>query len=530
MDEAAESPPETPTPPRDGKPPVERKPKPKRKRWEITEFNVDPKEGETRFHDLGLPDSLMHGICELGFQYCTPIQAGIVPGALEGKDCTGRAQTGTGKSAAFLITIISKIIKNPIKGGPKKGFPRALILAPTRELALQIEKDALGLTKFTRLRVLSVFGGMGYEKQRRTLTEKSVDIVVATPGRLLDFKRQKVVDLSRVEMLVLDEADRMLDMGFIPDIRQIIHSTPNKDKRQTMFFSATLTPEIARLASQWTREPFNVEIEPDQVASDTVDQKVYIVTSDEKFALLYNLITQQNLERVIIFSNRRDQTRNLADKLNRHDINCALLSGEVTQSKRLSALEGFREGKIRALVATDVAARGIHVDGVTHVINYNLPDDPDHYVHRIGRTGRAGTTGISVSFACEDDSFQIPAIEEFLGNELKCDYPEDEWLVDPPPPKPRPKQSKDGQSRGRSGSRGGNSGRRGSSQGRPGGRRPSQKTRSRSGSQGQRSRGGSQGGQRSRSGSQGQRSRSGSQGQRSRGGSRGQGSQNSSAE
>ena len=382
--------------------------------WDISQFNVPVEDGRSRFHDLDLPVQIMHAIADLDFQYCTPIQAEILPPALTGVDVSGKAQTGTGKSAAFLINIYTQLLRKPIQGKRRPGVPRVLILAPTRELALQIEKDARALGKYTGIKIQAVFGGLGYNRQMRSLEENIVDILVATPGRLLDFKRQKLVKLNKVEILVIDESDRMLDMGFIPDVRKIVYSTPPKDKRQTMFFGATLTPEVARLAEQWTRDPIQVEIEAEHVAAETVNQLIYIVTAEEKFALLLNLILQQNLERVLVFTNRRDQTRRLADRLKQYRINCAVLSGDVPQNRRIKTLENFRNGKIRVLVATDVAARGLHVEGISHVINFNLPLHPEDYVHRIGRTGRAGATGISVSFACEEESFYIPPLEEFL--------------------------------------------------------------------------------------------------------------------
>jgi len=402
--------------------------------WDLSRFTVSKHHEKTRFHDIRLPGKIMHGIYDCKFEYCTPIQAEILPKALEGSDVTGRAQTGTGKSAAFLISIYTRLMRNPLKGKRNPGVPRVLILAPTRELALQIQKDAQKIGRYTKSQTISVFGGMEYEKQKNQLRRRIFDIIVATPGRLLDFKRQGIVDLSKVEILVIDEADRMLDMGFIPDIRKIVYSTPHKNLRQTMFFSATLTPEVINLASQWTKEPYKVEIEPDQVEADSVNQITYIITSEKKFTLLYNLIIQQNLERVLVFSNTREETRNLEDKLRQYGINTALLSGEVSQIKRLHALESFKKGGIRILVATDVAARGIHVDGISHVINYNLPQDPEDYVHRIGRTGRAGATGTAVSFASENDSFYIPSIEEMLGHKIQCEYPEEKLLSPLPPP------------------------------------------------------------------------------------------------
>lgn len=418
---------------------------PRKPAWSLSDFQVPEKEGEVRFHDLDLPIKLMQGIAELGFLYATPIQAGALPETLKGKDAIGKAQTGTGKSAAFLITIINHLAKKPMRGGPERGFPRALILAPTRELALQIEKDALALCKFTPYKIVSLFGGTGYDKQKKGVAG-SVDIIVATPGRLIDFKNQKLVDLSRVEILVIDEADRMLDMGFIPDIRKIVYATPHKDQRQTLFFSATYTSDVMRLADQWTREPFNVEIEPDTIESASIDQKIFLVTTDEKFPLLYNLITTKKLTKVLVFTNRRDQARRLCEKLTRYKVSADLLSGEVAQNKRIRALEDFRSGKVQILVATDVAARGLHIDEISHVINYNLPQDAEHYVHRIGRTGRAGATGTSVSFACEDDSYYIPAIEELLGHKLDCEYPDNELLQEVKSPgrnqrQPKPQKS-----------------------------------------------------------------------------------------
>jgi len=408
-------------------------PKKTQKSWDVSQFDVPEAEGKSRFHDFDLPAKIMRAVSDLDFQYCTPIQAEILPKVLTGSDATGKAQTGTGKSAAFLINIYTQLLRKPLHGKRRPGVPRALILVPTRELVLQIEKDARAIGKFSNIHIQSVFGGLGYNQQKRALAEKIVDIIVATPGRLLDFLGQRLVRLYKLEILVIDEADRLLDMGFIPDVRKIVYSTPPKQKRQTMFFSATLTPEVENLAEQWTRDAVRVEIEPEHVAAESVNQLVYIVTTEEKFPLLLNLITGQNLERVLVFVNRRDQTRSLANRLKQYRIKCAVLSGEVPQNKRISTLENFRNGKIRVLVATDVAARGLHVEEISHVVNFTLPHDPEDYVHRIGRTGRAGAEGISVSFACEEDSFYIPSIEKYLGNSLSCVYPDEGSLELPPP-------------------------------------------------------------------------------------------------
>ena len=401
--------------------------------WHISDFKVDPLDGKTRFHDFELPLPLLHAIFDLGFTYCTPIQTEILPSTLSGKDATGRAQTGTGKTAAFLITVITRLLNNPVQGKRKPGTPRVLVIAPTRELILQITEEARQLAKYCDLTIVPVFGGMDYEKQKKQLTTAPVDIIVATPGRLLDFQRRRDLDLRKVEILIIDEADRMLDMGFIPDVRKIIYSTPKKDLRQTLLFSATLTREVTRLAEQWTRDPVTVEIEPEQIAVDTVDQIVYLVTLSEKFTLLFNIISKQNLERVLIFCNRRDEVRRLAEMLTRHGINCAELSGDVPQGKRIRRLDDFKNKKIRALIATDVAGRGIHIEGMDHVINYTLPRDPEDYVHRIGRTGRAGAAGTSVSFADEEDAFYLPPIEKFMGRALNCIQPESDWLQKPVP-------------------------------------------------------------------------------------------------
>lgn len=401
--------------------------------WSPDLFQVPVTEGKTRFQDLDLPAKLLHGIHDLGFEYLTPIQAEVLPEALKGRDVTGKAQTGTGKSAAFLLALYARFMKNP-KENRRPGVPRALVLAPTRELALQLEKDGKELGKYTPIRIAAIFGGMDYNRQKRILAEQVVDIIVATPGRLLDFSKQGLIRLYKVEALVIDEADRMLDMGFIPDVRQIVYATPKKESRQTLFFSATLSDDVLRLARSWTRDALNVEIEPEVVATESVDRKNYIVTADQKFALLWNILTRQNLDRVMVFTNMRNEARRLTERLKAYQISCAMITGDVAQIKRIKTLENFKKGTFRVLIATDVAARGIHIDGVSHVVNYNLSQDPEQFVHRIGRTGRAGATGISVSFADEEDSFYIPAIEEYIGEPFSCEYPEEDYLQLPPPP------------------------------------------------------------------------------------------------
>ncbi|WP_220815434.1 ATP-dependent RNA helicase RhlB [Pseudomonas paralcaligenes] len=413
--------------PRADKPRRERPAKPV-DTWKLEDFVVEPQEGKTRFHDFRLAPELMHAIHDLGFPYCTPIQAQVLGHTLKGKDAIGRAQTGTGKTAAFLVSTITQLLQTTPPKERYMGEPRALVIAPTRELVVQIAKDAEALTKYTGLNVMSFVGGMDFDKQLKQLESRYCDILVATPGRLLDFNQRGEVHLDMVEVMVLDEADRMLDMGFIPQVRQIIRQTPMKGDRQTLLFSATFTEDVMNLARQWTVNPAIVEIEPENVASDTVEQHVYAVSSKDKYKLLYNLVTQNDWQRVMVFANRRDEVRRIEEKLIRDGVSAAQMSGDVPQHKRIKTLEGFREGKIRVMVATDVAGRGIHVDGISHVINFTLPEVPDDYVHRIGRTGRAGASGTSISFAGEDDAFALPPIEELLGRKINCEMPPEELL------------------------------------------------------------------------------------------------------
>ncbi|SDS87178.1 ATP-dependent RNA helicase RhlB [Halopseudomonas xinjiangensis] len=431
-----EAPPSRPKKPRQPAKPRAAKPVPPAP-WSLEDFVVEPAEGKTRFHDFPLPDSLMRAIQDQGFSYCTPIQAKVLGSTLQGQDAIGRAQTGTGKTAAFLISTITQLLETPPPDERYMGEPRALIIAPTRELVMQIANDAEGLTKHCGLNVMAFVGGMDSDKQLKQLEKRYVDILVATPGRLLDFCNRGEVHLDLVEMMVLDEADRMLDMGFIPQVRQIIRQTPRKGDRQTLLFSATFSDDVMNLARQWTVDPAVVEIEPERPASENITQKVYAVSGADKYKVLYNLITQLDLERVMVFANRKDEVRRVQERLVRDGINAAQLSGDVPQHKRVRTLDNFREGKLRVLVATDVAGRGIHIDGISHVVNYTLPEDPEDYVHRIGRTGRAGAKGTSISLAGEDDAFQIPPIETLLGGKLDCIPPEEIYLK----PIPRRQQS-----------------------------------------------------------------------------------------
>ena len=393
---------------------------------------IEEKQELLSFDIFELQQPLREAITKLGFECCTPIQAQSLVHTLAGHDVIGRAQTGTGKTAAFLITIINDLLSNPVEEERFLAEPRALIIAPTRELAIQIAADAEKLTVCCDLHTVTLVGGEDYAKQNAALDKQAVDILVATPGRLLDFVSNDNLHLGLVELLVLDEADRMLDMGFIPQVRQVVSRTPKKNCRQTLLFSATFTPEIIELADRWAMGPIKVEVEPEKVAADAVDQIVYLVTTTEKYNLLYNILDEPGAEKVMVFNNRRDQVRKLADDLYRNGINCGVLSGEIPQNKRIRTLDAFKSGKLRVMVATDVAGRGLHIEDVSHVVNYTLPEEPEDYVHRIGRTGRAGAIGTSISFACEEDSFLLPAIEEKLGNKLECSHPLEHLLAEAP--------------------------------------------------------------------------------------------------
>ena len=370
------------------------------------------------FETLNLHPQLKQAIDALGFKEMTPIQQKVLQFTLAGHDAIGRAQTGTGKTAAFLISVMNDLLKNPLQESRFRGEPRALILAPTRELALQIASDAKELAKFTNLRLMTLLGGVDFDKQKAQLDAGFIDIIVATPGRLIDFIEQKEVWLDRLEFLVIDEADRLLDMGFIPSVKRIVRYSPRKEQRQTLMFSATFSYDVLNLAQQWLFEPVTVEIEPEKKTNADVEQRVYVVEKKDKYRLLQEILRDEPIEKVMIFANRRDQVRRLYDHLKQDNYKVVMLSGEIAQDKRLKMLDQFKNGKHNIMIATDVAGRGIHVDGVSHVVNFTLPEQSDDYVHRIGRTGRAGTQGISISFLSEDDAFYLPEIEKAIGQTL----------------------------------------------------------------------------------------------------------------
>lgn len=395
---------------------------------------VPPVEGKTRFLDLPLHEEVQYGVQNAGFEYCTPIQALTLPAVLAGRDIAGKAQTGTGKTAAFLLGGFTMMLNKPRTGEAKPGTPRMVVLAPTRELAMQIHKDALELGVFTGLKSVVVFGGMDHEKQRRNLLGP-IDLLVGTPGRVIDYCRSGDLKLKETEILIIDEADRMLDMGFIPDIKRIVYQLPPKGVRQTMLFSATLEESILRLSAGWLAEPAVIESEPEKLVSENIDQTFYSVSRDEKLGLLLYLLRTREYERVIIFGNRKDVNSRLQYDLAKYGYKVPLLSGDIPQQKRIQILEKFRTAEEKIVIATDVAARGIHVDDVSLVINYDLPERSEDYIHRIGRTGRAGNRGVSISFLCEYGGYYLPDIEELLGTTFPSEVPTEEMVTLPEPVK-----------------------------------------------------------------------------------------------
>ncbi len=372
---------------------------------------------DQRFTDLDLIDPLKQGIADAGFEYCTPIQKNSLPIALTGKDVAGQAQTGTGKTVAFLLACCQHLITNPASPERKPTNARALILAPTRELAIQIYNDAEVLAKHTELKLGLVYGGTGYDDQKRMLSE-GIDILIGTPGRLIDFYKQHLFDLSHTQVVVLDEADRMFDLGFIKDIRFLLRRMPNPENRLNMLFSATLSFRVMELAYEHMNNPQEIKIDAETRIADKINEYSYYPADEEKSTLLVNLIHRDSPERVLVFVNTRHNVEEVSQILTANGIGNAALSGDVPQRKRESLLEGFKIGKYRVLVATDVAARGLHIPSVSHVFNYDLPQDAGDYVHRIGRTARAGQSGEAVSFICEKFAYSIMEIESFIGHTI----------------------------------------------------------------------------------------------------------------
>ncbi len=389
------------------------------------------------FSSLGLHPKILSGLEAAKFTHCTPIQALTLPPALDGDDVAGQAQTGTGKTAAFLLVIFNQLLKQKSSNYGKN--PRAFIVAPTRELAIQIHRDALSLGADTGLRTGLAYGGVDYEKQRKILTD-GVDILIGTPGRLIDYFKQKVYNLRHIEVVVLDEADRMFDLGFIDDIRFLLRRMPAPAERQSLLFSATLSHRVMELAYEHMNSPESLKVEAESITADHVEQKVFYPANDEKLPLLIGLMRSLEEHHSMVFTNTRAAADKVGRTLNANGISAAVISGRVRQEQRQKLLKRFHDGDIPVLVATDVAARGLHIPDVTHVFNFDLPQDAPDYVHRIGRTARLGAKGDAISFACERFVYSLPDIEDFIGQSIPVAHIDEGMLVNPAPPVARPKR------------------------------------------------------------------------------------------
>lgn len=428
----------------------------------MTDNSTDTTEATSTptFKDLALPDALLQATDELGFSNCTEIQGLTLPVIAQGRDIAAQAQTGTGKTAAFLLGSFARLISH-VPEDRRKDQPRMLVIAPTRELAIQIKKDADSLSAHTDLRCSVVYGGIDYEKQRKELAA-GVDVLIGTPGRLIDYFKQKVFDLKKLEIIVLDEADRMFDLGFIADIRFLLRRMPEPGDRLSMLFSATLSHRVMELAYEHMDNPEPIKTASTGVTAKGVRQSLYQPADDEKVPLLLGLLNELKPPRSIVFVNTKRTAEKVEGYLLGNDVPCGTLSGDVRQSKRQKILAEFTSGNLPVLIATDVAARGLHIDDVSHVFNFDLPQQAEDYVHRIGRTARAGTEGMAVSFACENYSFSLPEIQDYIGQNIPLEMITDELLVKPKPrvrvERDRPDQPGQGRKPGGGRSRGGNSG------------------------------------------------------------------------
>jgi len=385
------------------------------------------------FSEFGLPEALLSGVREAGFDRCTPIQAAALPLALAGRDVAGQAQTGTGKTAAFLLATFAHLLNHPAGAERKPTSPRAIMLAPTRELAIQIHKDAEVLGKHTGFKLGLVYGGTGYDAQRKML-EAGVDVLIGTPGRIIDYFKQHIFDLKSVQVMVLDEADRMFDLGFIKDIRFLLHRMPPPSERLGLLFSATLSYRVTELAYEHMNNPELVKIESDKVTADRVTQKLYHTANEEKLPLLVGLLRHMDPHRSLVFANTKGGAERVRLWLRANGFEAEVISGDVPQTKRERLLHDFQSGALPILVATDVAARGLHIPDVSHVFNFDLPQDCEDYVHRIGRTARAGASGDAVSFACEQYSFSLPEIEDYIGHKIPVERITADLLPELTPP------------------------------------------------------------------------------------------------
>jgi ATP-dependent RNA helicase RhlB len=388
---------------------------------------------DTSFAHLALPASVQQGVEEAGFVNCTPIQAKTLPKALAGGDVAGQAQTGTGKTAAYLVALYTHLLTKPASEKRKSTQPRAVVLAPTRELAIQIHQDALQIGRYTSFKLRLIYGGTAYAKQREQL-EAGTDILIGTPGRLIDYYKQGVFNLKAIQVLVIDEADRMFDLGFIKDIRYLLRRMPNPEKRLSMLFSATLSFRVMELAYEHMNNPQLVKIDAQSVTVDKVRQLVFYPANAEKIPLLLGLLKRHEPHRTLIFVNTKHTAEKLTAYLEGNGYKTALLSGDVLQKKRQRLLKDFAAGTYPLMVATDVASRGLHIPEVSYVINFDLPQTEEDYVHRIGRTARAGAEGDAISFACEDYAVHLPEIEKYIGFKIPAENVEAELLVTPRPP------------------------------------------------------------------------------------------------
>ncbi len=380
----------------------------------------------TRFDELDLPPEVVAGLRDVGFEYCTPIQEQALAILLEGRDVAGQAQTGTGKTAAFLVTVISRMLRSPNR---QAGMPQALIMAPTRELSHQILEEAQDLSRHTDISLLEVVGGIDYREQAEGL-KKGTDIVIGTPGRIIDYYKQGIFKTDDIKFLVIDEADRLLDLGFEKDMRYILRKLPRYDKRQSMLFSATLSYRVLELTYEFMNLPDFISVTPDTVTVEGIEQALFHVGKDRKLGLLLGLLKREEWSRALIFVNMKVGVERLTRKLKGNGFPAEGITGDLPQRKRFQLMERFKNGQIKILVATDVASRGIHVEDISHVINYDLPQDAENYVHRIGRTARAGKTGKAISLACEDYVFHLEPMENLLGYKIPVVWPEEDWFVE----------------------------------------------------------------------------------------------------
>ncbi len=377
------------------------------------------------FADFDLPEPLLKGLNEAGYQRCTPIQELAIPLGLAGRDVAGQAQTGTGKTAAFLVPIFSHMLRDS-KRSP--GVPSTLIIAPTRELALQIHEDAKVIGRHCGFKLVAVIGGMDYRKQADILGQ-GVDIIVGTPGRVIDYMKQRVLDYRRIRYLVVDEADRLFDMGFVKDLRWILRRLPPYERRQSMLFSATLGYRVVELTYEFMNLPQEVSVAPDMRTVEEVTQELYHCGSREKLSLLLGLLAREDWSRVLIFANTKYKVDWLAFKLRGNGLPAEGISGDLSQRKRLSLVRRFKQGSLKILVATNVAARGLHVEDVSHVINFDVPSDPEEYTHRVGRTARAGARGKAITLCCDRYASHLPAVEEYLGSKIPVCWAEDDMFL-----------------------------------------------------------------------------------------------------